>query len=206
MMEDEDGYMVLNFRPKRGGLGDPSPEGKKALSQILRWHKISLWIGWVNIILVVTVIMLGVWVSQLISERGENGIDSQQDCCSRTNTSTGEGGSRLDAFRSQLREILCLQNQSGGAEGSRCKLCPANWLQNRSKCYWVTRELKTWHASRDDCSTKKSQLVMIQDREGMEYIKGITPGSSSVWIGLSASSSSGKEWIWLNGSQFDQTW
>nr|XP_023969544.1 killer cell lectin-like receptor subfamily F member 2 [Chrysemys picta bellii] len=64
--------------------------------------------------------------------------------------------------------------------------------------------MKPWNESRDDCSAKHSQLLVIRDREEMEFIKNSTQGSTFAWIGLSLSSR-GKTWIWLNSSQLNQT-
>ncbi|XP_044839799.1 killer cell lectin-like receptor subfamily B member 1B allele C isoform X2 [Mauremys mutica] len=89
-------------------------------------------------------------------------------------------------------------------EGSGCKLCPATWLLHRDKCYWVSGKMKPWNESRDDCSAKHSQLLVIRDGEELEFIKNSTQGSTFVWIGLSLSSL-GKTWIWLNGSQLNHT-
>ncbi|XP_044840015.1 killer cell lectin-like receptor subfamily F member 1 [Mauremys mutica] len=89
------------------------------------------------------------------------------------------------------------------AEGCGCKLCPADWLPHKNKCYWVSKESKTWNESREDCSAKSSQMLMIQDKEEMAYVVSI-PQLNLVWLGLSVTSPE-RKWTWVDGSTFDET-
>uniref|UniRef100_A0A674IU79 C-type lectin domain-containing protein n=1 Tax=Terrapene triunguis TaxID=2587831 RepID=A0A674IU79_9SAUR len=52
-------------------------------------------------------------------------------------------------------------------EGSRCRLCPTEWLMHEGKCYWASKESRIWHKSHDDCSAKSSRLLVIQDQKEM---------------------------------------
>ncbi|CAM5098745.1 unnamed protein product [Natator depressus] len=88
-------------------------------------------------------------------------------------------------------------------EGCECKLCPAGWLPHKNKCYWVSKESKTWNESRVDCSAKSSQMVMIQDKEEMAYILSISQ-LNLVWLGLSVTSPE-RKWTWVDGSTFNET-
>uniref|UniRef100_A0A8C3HWV1 C-type lectin domain-containing protein n=1 Tax=Chrysemys picta bellii TaxID=8478 RepID=A0A8C3HWV1_CHRPI len=53
------------------------------------------------------------------------------------------------------------------AGGSRCKLCPRDWVLHGDKCYWLSNEADSWSMSHDDCSRKGSQMLVIQDRKQM---------------------------------------
>uniref|UniRef100_K7G850 C-type lectin domain-containing protein n=1 Tax=Pelodiscus sinensis TaxID=13735 RepID=K7G850_PELSI len=89
-------------------------------------------------------------------------------------------------------------------EGSRCKVCPRDWLSYRNTCYWMSKESKFWSESSNDCETRTSQMLVIQDREEMEFIHNITQGTNLVWIGLTIQSPEQK-WIWVDGSPLDQS-
>nr|XP_048674239.1 killer cell lectin-like receptor subfamily B member 1B allele B [Caretta caretta] len=158
------------------------------IPQCPRWHRLALWLGWAgNIILVAAVIALGVW-GQTGRPRTTNGIECN----------------------SSLKDSQACSNQSvypkpdnNSTEGCECKLCPAGWLQHKNKCYWVSKESKTWNESRVDCSAKSSQMLMIQDKEEMAYILSI-PQLNLVWLGLSVTSPE-RKWTWVDGSTFDET-
>ncbi|KYO29950.1 hypothetical protein Y1Q_0005126 [Alligator mississippiensis] len=90
------------------------------------------------------------------------------------------------------------------AEGSGCKLCPRDWQLHRDKCYWVSREFKPWDRSHEDCTSRSSQLLLIQDQEELDFIKELTQASRYFWIGLSIPSPE-EGWTWLSGCQFNQT-
>nr|XP_042717114.1 uncharacterized protein LOC101942300 [Chrysemys picta bellii] len=82
-----------------------------------------------------------------------------------------EGCCSLQDFRSHLRQSLCELPQSSSAEGSGCKLCPRHWVPHRDKCYWLSEEDQYWSRGRDDCSRRRSHLLVIQDREELSKPK-----------------------------------
>ncbi|XP_039373111.1 killer cell lectin-like receptor subfamily F member 1 [Mauremys reevesii] len=225
-MEDEEGYMPFNLRPKQGGSGGPSPAWNQGSRQCPGWLQVALGAG--NLILAVTVLLLAVCVSHLVSEKGQtptppgsdgagsrgtatppgsDGAGSRDtatppgsDRAGSRDPSTAECSARLERFRSQL----CPPAPPGPAGGSGCKLCPTDWQLRGDKCYWVSRRGKTWSESRADCSARGSQLLVIRDREELEFIKDLTTHSHLFWIGLSVPSPQ-KAWTWLDGSRLDQT-
>ncbi|XP_077688939.1 phosphatidylserine lipase ABHD16A [Eretmochelys imbricata] len=89
-------------------------------------------------------------------------------------------------------------------EGSGCKLCPRHWVPHRDKCYRLSEENKYWSRGRDDCARRGSHLLVIQDREELEFIQNITGDQNLVWIGLNIASP-GRNWTWVDGSPFNQT-
>ncbi|CAM2101457.1 unnamed protein product [Caretta caretta] len=158
------------------------------IPQCPRWHRLALWLGWAgNIILVAAVIALGVW-GQAERQRTTNGT---------------ECNSSLKDSQSCSNQSLYPKPNNNSTEGCECKLCPAGWLPHKNKCYWVSKESKTWNESRVDCSAKSSQMVMIQDKEEMAYILSI-PQLNLVWLGLSVTSPE-RKWTWVDGSTFDET-
>uniref|UniRef100_A0A8C3HGI7 C-type lectin domain-containing protein n=1 Tax=Chrysemys picta bellii TaxID=8478 RepID=A0A8C3HGI7_CHRPI len=88
-------------------------------------------------------------------------------------------------------------------EGSGCKLCPRHWVPHRDKCYWLSEENQYWNRGHDDCSQRRSHLLVIQDRE--ELVKNnLTGNQNPVWIGLNITSP-GRKWTWVDGSPLNQT-
>ncbi|XP_030399868.1 killer cell lectin-like receptor subfamily B member 1B allele B [Gopherus evgoodei] len=199
IMARETVYADLNLSP--AFPGSRTPLSAQPLSpQSPRWHQTALWVGWIgNIVLVIAVIVLGIWVSHLLSEKG------QTLAASRTaDPSTAECSARLEHFRSQLTQKLCHPAQPSPAGGSGCKLCPTDWHLRGDKCYWVGRGSKTWSESCADCSARGSQLLVFRDRKELESLQDLTGGTSHFWVGLSLHSPE-KAWTWLNGSRLDQT-
>ncbi|KAM9119222.1 killer cell lectin-like receptor subfamily F member 1 [Pangshura tecta] len=200
-MEDEEGYTVLNLRPKGRGSVVPSSDRIQGLPQAPPWHRLAQWVAWVVIItLLALVVVLGIWVSHLVSEKGQTPAAPGSDGAGSRDPSTAECSTCLECFRSQL----CPPAPPGPAGGSRCKLCPTDWRLDGNKCYWVSRENKIWSESRANCSARGSQLLVIRDQEELEFIKDLTQSTSLFWIGLSIPSLE-KAWTWVDGSQLDQT-
>nr|XP_006135814.1 killer cell lectin-like receptor subfamily B member 1B allele C [Pelodiscus sinensis] len=147
--------------------------------QCPHWHWIALGVGWAgNVILAGAVIVLGIWVTNK--------------------------GSRLEDFRSQLKQTLCVSSHSNSTVGSECKLCPKDWLSHRGTCYWVSQEMKYWKKSLEDCTEKKSHMLVIHDQEEMDFIRTVTKGVNHLWIGLNVTSPE-RTWMWVDGRLLNQT-
>ncbi|CAI5767945.1 Hypothetical predicted protein [Podarcis lilfordi] len=108
-----------------------------------------------------------------------------------------------DKFQAFLRLNFCNQNQNRSSDNSPCKVCPLQWQLHRDKCYWPSENIKSWNESQRDCSTRDSQLLVIQDKEELDFIESITK-NSKYWIGLSLLKSK-KKWMWITGFQLDQS-
>uniref|UniRef100_A0A674IX62 C-type lectin domain-containing protein n=1 Tax=Terrapene triunguis TaxID=2587831 RepID=A0A674IX62_9SAUR len=98
----------------------------------------------------------------------------------------------------------CVSAGETGQKGSGCKLCPRHWVPHRDKCYWLSEENQYWSRGRDDCSRRRSHLLVIQDREELEFTQKITGNQIPVWIGLNITSP-GRKWTWVDGSPLNQT-
>ncbi|XP_039373083.1 killer cell lectin-like receptor subfamily B member 1B allele C [Mauremys reevesii] len=199
-MAGETVYADLNL--SSGFPGSRAPLSAQPLSpQSPRWHRTALWVGWIgNIVLVIAVIVLGIWVSHLVSEKGQTPAALDCNGAGSRDPSTAECSARLEHVRSQL----CPSAPPGPAGGSGCKLCPTDCQLRRDKCYWVSRGSKTWSESRANCSARGSQLLVIRDREELESLQALTGGTSLFWVGLFVPSPE-KAWTWLDGSRLDQT-
>ncbi|XP_075774243.1 killer cell lectin-like receptor subfamily B member 1 [Pelodiscus sinensis] len=206
-MEDEEGYTALNLRPKRGQSGSPSPARKPGPRRCLGWPQIALGAG--NLLLAVAVLMLVLCVFHLVSEKdwtpeapGSGGAGSRD--AATPPGSEDPSPASCNAHLERVRSQLCPPAQPSPAGGAGCKLCPTDWRLRGDKCYWVSREYKTWNESCSDCAKRGSQLLVIRDREELEALQDLTQGRAQLWVGLSRPSPE-KGWTWLDGSRLDQT-
>ncbi|XP_039373072.1 killer cell lectin-like receptor subfamily B member 1B allele C [Mauremys reevesii] len=167
------------------------------------WHRVG-WAG--NIVLLGAVIALAVLVGQCPSQTRPTAAiqqTAQQSNSCEINENTPACNRTLEGFRSCLKRNLCgVENSS--AEGSGCKLCPRHWVPHRDKCYWLSEENQYWSWGHDDCSRRGSHLLVIQDREELEFIQNIPGNQNPVWIGLNITSP-GRKWTWVDGSPLNQT-
>uniref|UniRef100_R4GD32 C-type lectin domain-containing protein n=1 Tax=Anolis carolinensis TaxID=28377 RepID=R4GD32_ANOCA len=112
----------------------------------------------------------------------------------------------LANFTSDLRSKLCNTIQENSPANSSCQVCPAYWHLHMSKCYWWHSEkfFKNWNDSRDDCAARDARLLIIQDKDMLDFITKFTQDKQfAYWIGLSLSQPENK-WMWTTGSQIDR--
>ncbi|XP_053904440.1 killer cell lectin-like receptor subfamily B member 1B allele C isoform X1 [Malaclemys terrapin pileata] len=175
-------YADLNIRGDSSLTSRPQPPHHLKCHLFPRWHQMALRVSWAaNVVLLGAMMALSIWVFQ--------------GPCSKAETGT---------LASHLRRRLCDSPQNSSAGPPGCRLCPLNWLLHGDKCYWLSKESKTWNESREDCSAKSSRMLVIQDQRAMEFIKTITEGKYPVWIGLHLTTSKGN-WTWVDGSLLNQT-
>ncbi|XP_071589528.1 C-type lectin domain family 5 member A-like [Heliangelus exortis] len=76
--------------------------------------------------------------------------------------------------------------------------CPQDWEKNGRKCYFFfpEQEEKTWNDSRKECIAMGSDLVTIDNKEELAYLKSRSMGSYYL-LGLTYSESK-KKWKWTN--------
>ncbi|CAM5159162.1 unnamed protein product [Eretmochelys imbricata] len=214
-MEDDEGYTVLNLRPKRGNSASPSPDGRQAPRDPIHdrdpfvpesptsahCYKIALGALGACCIIQTLVIALSAWEMLLQSLSGP--LSEKKPRRKRWCHSRNPKWKRMQrrpgelVFSSEAESVHPAQISSAG--GSGCKLCPREWVLHRDKCYWLSNETETWNKSCDDCSRKGSQILVIQDQEQMAYLQPLIPAGQSVWIGLTFNSSQ-RKWTWADGA------
>ncbi|NXU22957.1 KLRBF protein, partial [Thalassarche chlororhynchos] len=76
--------------------------------------------------------------------------------------------------------------------------CPPRWEKKGKKCYFFSeiQEKKDWNASRKECTDMNSELVIIDNKEELQYLASQSRGHYYL-LGLTYSKSE-KKWKWIN--------
>ncbi|XP_032533015.1 C-type lectin domain family 9 member A-like isoform X3 [Chiroxiphia lanceolata] len=100
-----------------------------------------------------------------------------------------------------LTAALALSLVLWEAEG--CRLCPVGWMLGRTKCYWVSERMNSWHGSREDCGDRGAAMAMPWDKDELDSLnETLRKPTRHFWIGLSVPAP-GMGWTWVNGSRPD---
>ncbi|XP_067828969.1 C-type lectin domain family 10 member A-like [Heptranchias perlo] len=78
--------------------------------------------------------------------------------------------------------------------------CPEQWKLFSQKCYYFSPNSEDWSASQKFCSSKMSNLVVIDAIEEQGYLKQEIKATQH-WIGLNESYIDG-DWIWVDGTDY----
>ncbi|XP_027595730.2 killer cell lectin-like receptor subfamily B member 1C isoform X2 [Pipra filicauda] len=88
-------------------------------------------------------------------------------------------------------------------EAEGCRLCPVGWMLGRTKCYWVSERMNSWHGSREDCGDRGAAMAMPWDKDELDSLnETLRKPTRHFWIGLSVPAP-GMGWTWVNGSRPD---
>ncbi|XP_073479353.1 uncharacterized protein [Aquarana catesbeiana] len=79
--------------------------------------------------------------------------------------------------------------------------CSMGWAQYGQSCYYVSSNSLPWSASKKDCEDKKAHLVVINDQQEMNFLRGISK-VSDLWIGLTDADGT---WKWVDGTPYGIT-
>ncbi|KAI5624075.1 hypothetical protein C0J50_16369, partial [Silurus asotus] len=82
--------------------------------------------------------------------------------------------------------------------------CESDWVFYKNKCYYMSTKRLNWHNAEKDCIQQKGHLLVVNNREEMEYISQLTSESFAYWIGLIEREEEGT-WSWVDGTDFKST-
>ncbi|XP_042525220.1 C-type lectin domain family 1 member B [Dipodomys spectabilis] len=177
-MQDEDGYMTLNPKPRK-----PAPRPVDAVSS--SWWRVTA-----LILLVLSVGMLvGLVVLGIVSVTQQNRLHTENE--------------RMSESLRRLAKNFCqalirqLEQKQKGSYEHGCSPCEPRWRYHGDSCYGFFRHNVTWEESRRYCATLNASLAKAAGPGVLEYIKARTVLIR--WIGL-AYHSSDKTWKWEDGS------
>ncbi|XP_067421782.1 C-type lectin domain family 5 member A-like [Emydura macquarii macquarii] len=92
------------------------------------------------------------------------------------------------------------ENSRSSTNGGRTG-CSIRWTFHRGKCYFFSGQEKTWKASQRDCSEANSNLVIINNKEKLEFLYNNTK-SEDYFIGLTRTGTENR-WKWIDNTEFD---
>uniref|UniRef100_A0A8C3HKS9 C-type lectin domain-containing protein n=1 Tax=Chrysemys picta bellii TaxID=8478 RepID=A0A8C3HKS9_CHRPI len=165
----------------------PTPE-EKGLPTSSPWCLAALTLLTLCLALMVGLLALGVVFFQVTNICQEENVKlKEKEKALQTNFS-----SRLQ----EIRESLCFKGEAKNKNnGMSCTLCPTNWQRmGGDTCYYISSGKKTWEGSRTFCASQNSTLLMIKDKEKLDYI-GQYFIKEMYWIGLSRKTER-DGWFW----------
>ncbi|KAF3839162.1 hypothetical protein F7725_017879 [Dissostichus mawsoni] len=62
--------------------------------------------------------------------------------------------------------------------------CPSGWQSHKSTCYQLSSSENTWQHAKEDCESKGSHLVVLNDGAEEKVVRGFG-GDAKLWMGLS---------------------
>uniref|UniRef100_A0A803JQK0 CD209 antigen-like protein C n=1 Tax=Xenopus tropicalis TaxID=8364 RepID=A0A803JQK0_XENTR len=93
---------------------------------------------------------------------------------------------RLMAEMTKLKEDM----------GKYLRKCPENWQFVGSKCYYISTTTLTWEESKNDCSMRNSNLLILKDKKEMDDLQPSLKGKA-FWIGMTRNFNA---WLWIDSS------
>ncbi|XP_050977574.1 C-type lectin domain family 4 member E-like [Labeo rohita] len=72
------------------------------------------------------------------------------------------------------------------------------WICYQSTCYYISKEMKNWNESRQDCLNRGADLIIINNRQEQDFVTDM-PGVAAVYIGLADTNLNGT-WKWVDGT------
>ncbi|KAM9262112.1 killer cell lectin-like receptor subfamily G member 1 [Morus bassanus] len=80
----------------------------------------------------------------------------------------------------------------------QCQFCPAGWLWDAGQCYYFSSAKKNWEQSREDCCSRRAQLVTIRGNATLAFLVR-TANMEIFHVGLKRDGSR-SDWKWLDGT------
>ncbi|KAM4678132.1 asialoglycoprotein receptor 1-like [Discoglossus pictus] len=79
------------------------------------------------------------------------------------------------------------------------QICPEDWTQFNSSCYYFSNAGKSWEDAKKHCESENSHLVVINTKEEQKYMQKLAR-SQFTWIGLTDADG---EWKWVDGTNYN---
>ncbi|XP_034003322.1 CD209 antigen-like protein E isoform X1 [Trematomus bernacchii] len=79
----------------------------------------------------------------------------------------------------------------------KAKTCPEGWRMVGCVCYLLSTEKASWEQSRQDCTARGADLVIVDSYEEQEFITSMI--KEQTWIGLNDINQEGT-WKWVDGT------
>ncbi|XP_003509295.1 C-type lectin domain family 1 member B isoform X1 [Cricetulus griseus] len=176
-MQDEDGYITLNIKPRK-------PTLSSADSASSWWRVMALILLISSMGLVVGLVALGI-----MSVTQQRYPLAEKESLSAT----------LQQLAKKFCQELIKQSElkTKNTAEHKCSPCASRWRYHGDSCYGFFRHNRTWEESKQYCAEQNATLVKAASQGTVEYL---TSRITSVrWIGLSRQNSN-KDWMWEDSS------
>ncbi|XP_069024737.1 CD209 antigen-like protein C [Embiotoca jacksoni] len=183
-----------DFPPQEGGTKTQKQPG--VLKRPLRGA--ALWLRLLSLLTLAGIVILLIFLTLKINNLQTKLEAELRDM--RVNSSQLESSYEiLSKNNSQLQEEV--KKLKDTIEG---KWCPEGWTRFGCSCYFKFTERKTWDESRKECQERGADLVIINNKEEQEFVRGLNWKGDS-WIGLKRTKHIGRTWTWVDGSPLTET-
>ncbi|XP_040822796.1 killer cell lectin-like receptor 7 [Ochotona curzoniae] len=187
-------------RLRPDGTRRPGKSAKKEFA--VPRHRIAVSLGILSLLLLMTIIMMGTMIFQLIQEKHQ-----QQEILVNLSQSEYLKEQLLANKTSEcevLRNETLLQQKTLESFLSKKTRCCTNsgnsyhgyWSCDGVNCYYFTEEKKNWQECKQTCQRYSSSLLKIDNEQEQTFITSHTDGNN-YWIGLSYVDKE-KKWKWVD--------
>ncbi|XP_063251592.1 killer cell lectin-like receptor subfamily F member 1 [Prinia subflava] len=164
----------MNTQPQGNSRAETSAPGCQ--------RRCSAWFYVALVLAILLLILLGVvaiQTQQFLKARGGKSASLPQYGLNNTGSDISSERTTSSVLLRRLKEELCEDGQ-----GTTCELCPPGWQLNRGRCYFFSKETRSWEDSWKNCLARKSQLLVIEDEIEMEFIDKKDKDTKYIWIDL----------------------
>ncbi|XP_067290307.1 C-type lectin domain family 4 member A-like [Pseudorasbora parva] len=153
------------------------------------------------VLLLTAVIVLGVELSQIVDEiyiKYKN-LTEEKQLLDYTKSNLDQNIEELlNSNKALISEKQNLEKELWQHQMVLYRLRTDKWKCYQSSLYIISTEEKSWTESRQDCTARGADLIIINNKEEQDFVKNISDGTS-VWIGLTDRDVEGR-WKWVDGS------
>uniref|UniRef100_UPI0037E71677 C-type lectin domain family 4 member E-like n=1 Tax=Semicossyphus pulcher TaxID=241346 RepID=UPI0037E71677 len=154
-----------------------------------RLHGVLLFLGLLSVLLLAAVIGLCIY-SHHLSAESSNLTERLQASDDQLSSLIKQRDLLNVSLTETTKKLERLQSLSG-----QKKTCPSGWKMFRCSCYLFSTQSSSWEESRQDCSDREADLVIIDSSEEQEFLSKTIKQDS--WIGLSDRDNEGT-WKWTD--------
>ncbi|XP_017262117.1 collectin-12 [Kryptolebias marmoratus] len=78
--------------------------------------------------------------------------------------------------------------------------CPVGWVNYRNKCYFFSRDLRSFDDAKTTCESRSASLLIITDMEEQAWLEKQMVGKGYFWMGLTDKEEE-NVWRWVDGTE-----
>lgn len=147
------------------------------------------------LLLVILLLITGVKFSQLSNDVNDIKVQLERDNSKSTFSASSSVVSQSDTIVQQvyLEKMVPVRGH-----------CREGWASYENSCYLLSTTTETWSRAESQCQVHKGHLLVLNNKEELDYISKIVELRFSYWIGLVERHEEG-HWTWVDGTNFNST-